>query len=286
MPIDVRKALAAPPRVVDLRWDEKDVMLYHLGVGAAAQGDVTDERVLRYVYERKLHVVPSFAVVAGGGVGRADFSQIPGLNLANVLQCGQRIAWERPVPASGRARMDARLAAAYDKGKDAILVFETRAGDDEGPLWTAQYEVYVKGGGGFGGERGAGTTLKTPDCPPPFICTVPTRTDQALVYRLSGDLNPLHADPAMARSAGFDRPVLHGLCTYGIALKAVIDTVLQGECARVTSYNARFSGVFFPGETLCVRIWDEGVGCVTMSATCAERDNAPVLSDASVTFSP
>jgi acyl dehydratase len=278
MPIDVARAIAAEARSTELTWGHKDVQLYHLGIGAGLPATDADE--LRYTLESRLHVLPSFATVAGGGMAMAGGMAAPGIDvdLAAVLHGGQRVELHRPIPVSGRAVQKSKVAAVYDKGKAAIIVLRADVADADGPLWTCDTQIYVRGEGGFGGERGPSARLDPPGREPDRVVERATRPDQALLYRLSGDWNPLHADPEFAKLAGFDRPILHGLCSYGIVLKAVVDTVLGGEVARVTSYATRFAGIFFPGETLRIRIWAEE-GRVQVSATAVERDDVPVLAD-------
>lgn len=278
MPIDAAKAVAAEPRSAEIGWDHKDIQLYHLGLGAGIPATDPDE--LRYTLESKLHVLPSFATVAGAGKGVIGGLTGPGLdiNLASVLHGGQTIRVHRAIPVTGRAVSTSRIAAVYDKGKAAILVLRTEAADDEGPLWTSDAQIFVRGEGGFGGDRGPSVRLELPPREPDKVVEKAIREDQALLYRLSGDWNPLHADPEFAELAGFDRPILHGLCSYGMALKAVVDTVLGGDVGRVRSYTTRFAGVVFPGETLRIRMWAGG-SRVQVSVTAVERDDAPVLAD-------
>ncbi|MET8287986.1 MaoC/PaaZ C-terminal domain-containing protein [Streptomyces sp. NPDC048448] len=288
MPIDAAKALAAEPRIGEITWDRKDVQLYHLGLGAGANPDkrspATDADELRYTLESRLHVLPSFATVAGAGSpGVISGLSMPGVDvdLTRVLHGGQRVVLHRPIPAEGRATATGRIAAVYDKGKAAILVMRTEVADAGGPLWTNDAQIFVRGEGGWGGDRGPSTRLDAPDGPPDRTVERPVREDQALLYRLSGDWNPLHADPDFAKLAGFDRPILHGLCTYGVTLKAVVDTLLGGDVSRVRSYTTRFAGVVFPGETLRVRMWRGPApdGGIRVSVTAADRDDAPVLAD-------
>lgn len=278
MPIDAQKAVAAEPRTSEISWDHKDVQLYHLGLGAGVPA--TDPRELRYTLESSLHVLPSFATVAGAGMGVVGGLSAPGIevDLASVLHGSQSVETHRPVPVAGRARLSARVAAVYDKGKAAVLVLRTEATDDDGPLWTSDAQIFVRGEGGFGGERGPSQRMEVPEHEPDHVVDKGIHEEQALLYRLSGDWNPLHADPEFARLAGFDRPILHGLCSYGMTLKAVVDTVLGGEVSRVTSYRTRFAGVVFPGETLRIRMWEQGGGRLQVTAAAVERD-APVLAD-------
>ena len=284
MPIDAVKAVAAEPRTAEISWDHKDVQLYHLGLGAGAPA--TDPAELRYTLESRLHVLPSFATVAGAGTGVVGGLSSPGIDvdLAAVLHGGQTVRVHRPIPVEGRAVQTSKVAAVYDKGKAAVLVLRTEAADDEGPLWTNDAEIFVRGEGGFGGERGPSGRHADMAVAPNRTVERPVREDQALLYRLSGDRNPLHADPEFARKAGFDRPILHGLCTYGMTLKAVADTLLGGDVAGIRSYRTRFAGVVFPGETLRIRMWT-GDGHVRVAVTAVERDEAPVLADTLVEHS-
>ncbi|WP_369216765.1 MaoC/PaaZ C-terminal domain-containing protein [Streptomyces flavofungini] len=278
MPIDAAKAVAAEPRSTKIAWGHKDVQLYHLGLGAGLPA--ADPEELRYTLESRLHVLPSFATVAGGGPGVVGGISLPGIDvdLASVLHGGQSLTPHRPLPVSGEAELTSKVAAVYDKGKAAILVLRSEAADDEGPLWTSDSQIFVRGEGGFGGDRGPSTRLPAPEGGPDLTVLRPVREDQALLYRLSGDWNPLHADPEFAALAGFERPILHGLCTYGMTLKAVVDTRLGGDVSRVRGYRTRFTGVVFPGETLRIRMWHAD-DRVRAEVTAVERDDAPVLSD-------
>ncbi|GGW30538.1 MaoC/PaaZ C-terminal domain-containing protein [Streptomyces xantholiticus] len=279
MPIDATRAVAAEPRSTTLAWDHKDIQLYHLGLGAGRPATDPDE--LRYTLESRLHVLPSFATVAGAGMGVVGGLSAPGLDieLASVLHGSQRVELHRPIPVKGTATSTSRVAAVYDKGKAAILVLRTEAADDDGPLWTSDAQLFVRGEGGFGGERGPSERLELPERAPDRTVERAVREDAALLHRLSGDWNPLHADPEFAKLAGFDRPILHGLCTYGMTLKAVVDTLLGGDVTKVRSYGARFAGVVFPGETLRIRMWSGDGGRVQVTVTAADRDDAPVLAD-------
>jgi len=278
MPIDAAKAVAAEPRSTDIAWEHKDVQLYHLGLGAGRPATDPDE--LRYTLESRLHVLPSFATVAGGGMALAGGLSAPGVdvNLAHVLHGGQTVTLHRPIPVAGKAVQTSTVPAVYDKGKAAVIVMRSDVADDEGPLWTCDTQIFVRGEGGFGGERGPSVRLDLPDRAPDRVEERAIREDQALLYRLSGDWNPLHADPEFAKLAGFDKPILHGLCTYGMPLKAVVDTVLGGDVARVRSYTTRFAGIVFPGETLRLRMWQDE-GHVQVAVGAVEREDAPFLAD-------
>ncbi|MCW8382716.1 MaoC/PaaZ C-terminal domain-containing protein [Streptomyces justiciae] len=291
MPIDAAKALAAEPRSGEISWNSKDVQLYHLGIGAGANPDkaspATDPDELRYTLESRLHVLPSFATVAGAGApGVISGLSLPGIevDLARVLHGGQSLTVHRPLPVEGTATATGRIAAIYDKGKAAVLVMRTEVTDAEGPLWTNDAQIFVRGEGGWGGDRGPSGRLEPPAGEPDRVVERAVRPDQALLYRLSGDWNPLHADPEFAKVAGFERPILHGLCTYGITLKAVVDTLLGGDVTRVRSYDTRFAGVVYPGETLRIRMWHTPAR-TRVAVSAVERDDAPVLADTVVAHS-
>ncbi|MEV4192494.1 MaoC/PaaZ C-terminal domain-containing protein [Streptomyces toxytricini] len=278
MPIDAARALAADPRRGDIAWDHKDIQLYHLGLGAGIPATDPDE--LRYTLESRLHVLPSFATVAGAGMAMLGGLSAPGIevDLAAVLHGGHSIELHRPIPVAGRATASSKVAAVWDKGKAAVIVLRSEVADADGPLWTSDAQIFVRGEGGFGGDRGPSARSEAPDRTPDRVVERPVREEQALLYRLSGDWNPLHADPEFAKTAGFDRPILHGLCSYGMALKAVVDTALGGDVTRVRAYRTRFAGVAYPGETLRIRMWEEP-GRVRVEVGAAERDDAPVLAD-------
>ncbi|MEU5805362.1 MaoC/PaaZ C-terminal domain-containing protein [Streptomyces sp. NPDC047718] len=278
MPIDAARALAAEPRLGDIAWDHKDVQLYHLGLGAGIPATDPDE--LRYTLESRLHVLPSFATVAGAGMAMLGGLAAPGIdvNLASVLHGGHSIELHRPIPVEGRARSSSKVAAVWDKGKAAVIVLRSEVADADGPLWSSDAQIFVRGEGGFGGDRGPSARSETPEREPDRVEERTVREEQALLYRLSGDWNPLHADPEFAKLAGFDRPILHGLCSYGMTLKAVVDTVLGGDVSRVRAYRTRFAGIVFPGETLRIRMWQEP-GRVRVEVGAADRDDAPVLAD-------
>jgi len=274
MPIDPAVAVGAELPGRDLSWDSTDVLRYHLAVGAGP-----DE--LSYVYEHALRgVLPTFATVATTlRDTEPPTVKMPGIDvdLARVVHGRQELELHRPIPVEGRCRARSRIAAVHDKGSAAVVVTETVT-----ELFTSRISIFAKGEGGFGGDRGPSTRVPVPGrAPDAEVCT-PTDPRQALWYRLCGDRNPLHVDPAFAAVAGFPRPILHGLCTYGIVAKAVVDAVLDGQPGRVAAYSARFAGVVFPGETVRTRVWRED-GRLVVTATVADRDDAPALADAVLT---
>ncbi|MFR9755713.1 MaoC/PaaZ C-terminal domain-containing protein [Streptomyces sp. TR06-5] len=277
MPVDAVRALQAEPRRSRVAWDRGDVMLYHLGIGAGVPA--TDPAELRYTLENRLHVLPSFATVAGGAMDWADAVSAPGIgsDLSGVLHGTQSLILHRPVPVRGDATRTTAVTAVHDKGTAAVVALRSEVADAGGPLWTGEARIFLRGQGGFGGERGASPRPPAPGGRPALVLERTLREDQALLYRLCGDRNPLHADPDVARRAGYDRPILHGLCSYGVVLKALVDTELNGDVTRVRGYDARFTGVVFPGETLRLSVWRTARDARVVTASVVERDDAPVL---------
>ncbi|MDT4910992.1 MAG: hypothetical protein QOC66_120 [Pseudonocardiales bacterium] len=281
MPIDPNVALGAQLPTEDFAWSTSDVLLYHLALGAG--GNPVDPNELRYTIEDGLQVLPTFAVVAQT-VHRFEppAVEFPGISidLAKVLHGTQRVDVHRPLPADGKARASARIKGVYDKGSAAVVETETVVSDLDGePIWTNTSSIFAKGEGGFGGDRGPSGPAGSPDRAPDTVIVTPTAPQQALWYRLLGDRNPLHSHPDFAAMAGFPRPILHGLCTYGMVCKAVVDAELDGDVARVAGYGVRFAGVVFPGETLRTSVWRED-GRLVLATTVDERDGAAALSGA------
>lgn len=282
MPIDLEKALNAEPTVREARWTTRDVLLYHLSLGAGAHAHGNPE--LRYTFEKDLQVLPTFALVAGQGVSAGTLPpmamSMPGIDidLGRILHGGQSLIVHRPIPASGTATVSSRVANVWDKGKAAVIEMEQAAVDPDGaPLWTTTMQIWARGEGGFGGEPGPETPWTAPDRDPDLVLNSPTTVQTALLYRLNGDLNPLHADPSFAAKAGFEQPILHGLASYGIVAKALVDGLLDGDASRLTDLSVRFAGSLYPGQTIRTRVWRDDDE-IRLVAVCPERDDAPVLS--------
>lgn len=280
MPIDVDVALAAELAPVEFSWTSSDVQLYNLALGAGS--DPMDPGELRYLTDGTPQVLPTFSSVAATfHMTEPPAVSYPGVDieLGRVLHGSESVTVTGPLPASGTARAVTRFTDIWDKGKAAVLVSRTEVTDLDGnPLWTLRRSIFARGEGGFGGDRGPSTSNTTPDRDPDVVTDIAILPQQALLYRLCGDRNPLHSDPGFAAAAGFPRPILHGLCTYGMTCKALVDTLLDADAARVVSYGARFAGVVFPGETIRANVWRDGdryVGVVTAP----DREDATVLSD-------
>ncbi len=280
MPIDVSKALGAKLGEGQYSWTRDQVILYHLGIGAGVPP--TDPRELEYTYEKNLKVLPSFGVIpvfgALGGLGST-----PGLdfNFAMLLHGEQDIEIHQPIPSEATVTSAGEIASIYDKGKAALVVLEVKTRDEaDKPLFTNRFSLFLRGEGGFGGESGPKAGNKPPQRDPDGVIESATLPQQALLYRLSGDKNPLHADPEFAKIGGFDRPIIHGLCSYGIVCKAIVDGVLDGDVTKVARYQARFAGVGFPGETYLTSWWKEG-DRILIETRSKERE-APIISNAAV----
>lgn len=245
-------------------WDHKDCLLYALGVGAG-QSDPTGFE-LEFTTENSIgvtqRVLPTMAVVLqAGGI---DLKALGEFDLAKMLHGEQGITLHREIPVEGRLRTTNRVTGIYDKGSAALVTIEANTVLAEGgePLFDSRSSLFMRGEGGFGGERGpsGAAPAPIPERPADREVTYQTRTDQALLYRLNGDRNPLHSDPTFARKGGFEVPILHGLCTYGVTGRALLHELCASDPARFRSMDARFSSPVLPGEPLTVRIWDAGPG--------------------------
>lgn len=254
----------------DASWTSKDALLYAVGIGAG-----TAE--LAYTTENTngvdQQVFPTFAVVIGWGAGSA-MRNIGTFNPALLVHGQQAITLHKALPMSGSARLQGRIVAMYDKGTAAVVVAETNATDlhDGQPLFTNVSSAFIRGEGGWGGDRGpSGPKNQPPDRTPDHQVTYQTSPDQALLYRLSGDRNPLHSDPSFAAMGGFDRPILHGLCTYGFTGRALLHTLCGGEASRFRHIEGRFTSPVFPGEALTVSMWETGNDAAVFTTSVGDR---------------
>ncbi|HQY86650.1 MAG: MaoC family dehydratase N-terminal domain-containing protein [Ilumatobacteraceae bacterium] len=264
------EAVGAVGDVRTMSWSSKDALLYAVGIGAG-QSD------LPFTTENTQNtpqvVFPTFAVVAGSGTasaGASAMSQIGSFNWALLVHGSQAITLHRPIPVEAQATTQDTVVAMYDKGKAAVVVMENEVKSSDGePLWSTRSAVFIRGEGGWGGDRGPSGPQNEPpaDTAPSHEITLQTSPDQAFVYRLSGDRNPLHTDPAFAALGGFDRPILHGLCTYGFTGRALLGALADNDVTRFHHIEGRFSSPVMPGDALTVRIWrtDHGVAVFTTS---------------------
>ncbi len=250
-------AAGAVGEETEIRWTSTDSLLYALGVGAGA-GDPTGfelEFTTENTRDLAQRALPTQVVV----LGAANMPDYGSFNLAALLHGEQRIELHQELPPAGTAVAQARVAAIYDKTKAALVVLETSVRTHDGePMWTSQAGLFISGEGGWGGDRGPSNTWRLPDREPDHVTGYDTRTDQALLYRLNGDRNPLHSDPVFAASAGFDTPILHGLCTFGVTGRALLHTLCDSDPARFGAMGGRFKSPVLPGQRLDVHMWREG----------------------------
>jgi acyl dehydratase len=264
MPINP-DAVGSKSQPVERTWDSKDALIYALGVGAGAVDPFAE---LEFTTENSSgidqKVLPTMAVVLGFGGGGA-LGSIGSFNPAMLVHGEQAIGLHGPIPTSGTVSTVEEVVGVYDKGKGAVVVTQASSTDTSTGevLFTNRASLFIRGEGGWGGDRGpSGPQNVAPDREPDHTVTYPTRIDQALLYRLSGDRNPLHSDPSFAAMGGFDRPILHGLCTYGFTGRALLRALCGGDPARFTSMEGRFSSPVMPGESLTVSMWVDGDSAV------------------------
>lgn len=256
-----------------MSWSSKDALLYAVGIGAGQDDLAFSTENTKDVEQR---VYPTFAVVAGSGTmsaGKSAMSEIGSFNFAMLVHGSQAITLHRPIPVEGRATVQDKVVAMYDKGKAAVVVTEAETKLESGePLWTTRSSVFIRGEGGWGGDRGpSGPQNEPPARQPDHEVTLQTSTDQAFVYRLSGDRNPLHTDPSFAAIGGFDRPILHGLCTYGFTGRALLKALCGDDVTRFGHIEGRFSSPVMPGDALTVRMWTIESGRTVFTTSVGDR---------------
>jgi acyl dehydratase len=257
MPIVYDELIQLKSEGQEFSYLERETMLYALGVGFMR--DPLNAKELSFVYENGLRAVPTMATVIASGqslVGRS------GINYLMVVHGEQRLTLHKPLPAYGEIVSDERVVGAYDKGdKGAIIVTEKviREKNSGEKLCTLGGTIVARGDGNFGGPKeGAPVPHTVPERAPDLVHEADTRPDQAFLYALSGDRNPLHRDPNVAKMAGFPRPILHGLCTYGTACRSVLTTICDYDPAKIAGFDVRFSAPVFPGETIVTEMWVDG----------------------------
>jgi acyl dehydratase len=277
MPIDPAHLLAMPPIPARQAWSVRDTMIYALGIGASE---------LDFVYEDGLKPLPMMCCVLGypGFIWqKPEF----GMTWQKIVHAEQAIEIHGAVPVEGTITADTIVERIVDKGaaKGALITTSRRILDGDGNHFaTVRSTSIARGDGGFGGDSSAPPPTAMPDDRAPDITlSLPTADTQALLYRLSGDYNPLHIDPAVARTGGFERPILHGMCTYGVAGRALIASLCANDPTRLVSMACRFSAPVYPGETIRTEIWNDASGKARFRARVEERD-VIVLNNGSVEF--
>ena len=283
MSLDYEKLLATSVSGLELRCGDTETMLYAQSIGFGR--DPLDRKELAYVYEQSgpLLTVPTMA----SAIIPEMFPPDLGWDYSQVLHVEQRLQLYRPLPAAADLRIDKRVAEVFDRGpKHGALFFfeaEGRFAKDDTVLFSLGSTVLARGDGGFGGPTGSGPKPhRVPRRDPDLSCDSITRRDQALLFRLNGDRNPLHADPAKAEKAGFSVPILHGMCTYGIACRAILRTICDYDYTLIESFDARFSAPVLPGETITTDMWQDG-NVVSFQCSVKER-NCIVLKNGKCTL--
>ncbi len=263
---------------VSVAWNEKDTMLYALGVGAKP-----DEE-LDFLYEgRGPLVLPTYAVIPGmralGNIGQAVK-----LKLQRLLHGEQGVELLRPLPPRAEVTLNSRISEVWDKGKASIIGVTAEGSDADGPLFRTHASLFYLGGGGFGGEPGPSTKDKNipPSREPDVVVEHQTQKEQGALYRLSGDRVALHIDPEFARKAGYDKPFMHGLCTYGFVGRAILAGLCDGDPARFKSITGRFAERVQFEEKIITKMWITSPGQALVQAE--NQDGVVVLSQASAAF--
>ncbi len=281
MPIEYEKLMNWKIPEVEHVYSKRDTMLYALGVGLGS--DPCDANQLKFVYEQNLQALPAMAIILGYP-GPWHGQPGTGVNRSKSVHGAQGFTLHRPLAAEGAVIGHTRVVAVVDKGQDkgALLMIknEVRDRDSGEPVCTLTSTTFCRADGGFGGpDVPVAEPTPIPQTPPDLICDLPTLPQAALIYRLSGDYNPLHADPAHAAKSGFKQPILHGRCTFSIACHALVKSCCDYDPTRLKSMSGRFSSPVFPGETIRTEIWRNG-NSIVFRATIPER-NVTVLNNGS-----
>ena len=271
MPLDYDELMSKVQTDLPFSYTDADTMLYALSIGMG--NDPLDQRELPYVYEQgePLKTIPTLATVLVPEM----FPVGLGWDYSQILHSEQRMRLYRPLPPAADLLINKRVVDAFDRGPKLgaliLLEAEGRLASDDTVLFTMGCSIVARGDGGFGGPKGKGIPPhRPPRREPDLSCDITTRRNQALLYRLTGDRNPLHADPAAARAVGFERPILHGLCTFGVACKAVLQTICDYDYTLVHEFDARFSAPVLPGDTITTDMWQEG-NVVSFACSVKER---------------
>lgn len=281
MPIDLKLVGKNLP-AFEYNYQTKDIILYALGIGAGAEPDE-----LKFVYESELETIPTYGVIPPFGT-LMDIVGMEGMdiNLAMLLHGEQYLELYKPIPVEGKLTSYPTIAGIYDKVKGALVEIDVITKDSrEEPVFMNRFSTFIRGEGGFGGDRGPEPGNEPPDREPDRSVEMKTLPQQALLYRLSGDYNPLHADPSFAMMGGFEKPILHGLCTFGFAGRAVLKEYCNNDPAKFKAIKVRFSRHVFPGETIVTEMWEVEENRIILRSKTAERGEH-CLTNAAVWLNP
>ena len=262
-------AVGATSEPAEFSWTSKDALLYAVSIGAG-------EAELPFTTENTAGVdqvvFPTFPVVMGYGAGRGVMSEIGSFNPALLVHGQQAVTLHRPIPPSGTATLTSKLTDMFDKGKAAVVVTQNEVVMDGEPLYSTRMSAFIRGEGGWGGDRGpSGPQNVPPERAPDHEITYQTSPDQAFLYRLNGDRNPLHTDPSFAAAGGFDKPILHGLCSYGFTGRGLLHLLCGSDPAKFHHIEARFASPVLPGEALTVKAWETGDGEAVFTTSVDDR---------------
>ena len=257
MPINYDEIMSMTSENVEISYSDKDSILYSLGVGLG--NDPMNMAELKYVYENSQVALPSMAT---NFQYHSPLLLKANINFILVVHGEQKLSFSNPLPVSGDFISNAKVIGCYDKGagKGAIIDVETTINlkKDNTEICKLVSTTFARGDGGFGGPESPKNEIFKPEGDPDFVHEIKTKPDQALIFRLSGDYNPLHSDPNFAKTAGFEKPILHGMCTYGIACRSLVESVCEGDAKRLKKFDCRFSSPVYPGETIVTEMWKNG----------------------------
>ena len=257
MPINYDEIMSMTSENVEISYSDKDSILYSLGVGLG--NDPMNMAELKYVYENSQVALPSMAT---NFQYHSPLLLKANINFILVVHGEQKLSFTNPLPVSGDFISNAKVIGCYDKGegKGAVIDVETtiKLKKDNTEICKLVSTTFARGDGGFGGPESPKSEIFRPEGDPDFVHEIKTKPDQALIFRLSGDYNPLHSDPNFAKTAGFEKPILHGMCTYGIACRSLVESVCEGDAKRLKKFDCRFSSPVYPGETIVTEMWKNG----------------------------
>jgi acyl dehydratase len=262
-------AVGATSEPAEFSWTSKDALLYAVSIGAG-------EQELAFTTENTAGVdqvvFPTFPVVMGYGAGRGVMSGIGSFNPAMLVHGQQAVTLHRPIPPAGTATLTSKLTDMFDKGKAAVVVTMNEVTMDGQPLYSTRMSAFIRGEGGWGGDRGpSGPQNEPPERDPDHTITYQTSPDQAFVYRLNGDRNPLHTDPSFAAAGGFPKPILHGLCSYGFTGRGLLHLLCGSDPAAFHHIEARFASPVMPGEALTIKAWETAPGEAVFTTSVGDR---------------
>ena len=270
MPINYDEIMSLKSENIEISYTDKDSILYGLGVGLGNDPMNMDE--LKYVYENGQIALPSMAT---NFQYHSSLLMSAKLNFVMVVHGEQKLSIINPIPVSGDFIADMKVISCFDKGasKGAIIDVETsvKLKSDGTEICKLVSTTFARGDGGFGGPESPPQEIFEPEGTPDMVNEITTKPDQALIFRLSGDYNPLHSDPNFAKAAGFPKPILHGLCTYGVACRSIVKTACDNDVKKLKSFNCRFSSPVFPGETIVTEMWKNG-NIINFQSKVKERD--------------